>query len=164
MDAGTMVDAGVSLADSSAELVADAAPLATGVLSEAVKAADIFNLDKVLNQWNALLCVAVWIGIQTARRVLPKLLAGDAPLAKLLPLAPMVICNAAMWVPGPWLDPSETGAQRAILGTILGALTANGHAVASKLGLHSLLRVEADPAKRPSKRAPPAPPKEEPKA
>ena len=108
----------------------------------------IFDLGKLLTHWNALLMVAVWSLIQTARRVLAPYLTGGAPLARLMPLAPMAACCLAVWIPGPWLNPDETWGQRAVLGVVLGALTSNLHNIASRLGLHGLLRIESDPAKR----------------
>jgi hypothetical protein len=120
-------------------------------------AASIFDLGKLLTHWNALLMVAVWTGIQTTRRVLPQFLTGTAPLARFMPLAPLVLCCIAVWIPGPWLNPDETWGQRLVLGVVLGALTSNLHNIASRLGLHGLLRLEPDPEKkRPKKAAEPA--------
>lgn len=107
-----------------------------------VLAASIFDLGKLLTYWNALLIVAVWTVIQSVRAALPDLFAKGKPLARLLPLAAIVGCNIAVWIPGPWLAADETWGQRVVLGTVLGALTANFHAVASKLGIHDLLKLE----------------------
>lgn len=108
----------------------------------------IFDLAKLITHWNALLMVAVWSAIQTARRVFAPYLTGAAPLARLMPLAPMTACCIAVWIPGPWLNPDETWGQRLVLGVVLGALTGNLHNIASRLGLHDLLRIEPDPQKR----------------
>ena len=130
----------------------------SAIPSPEVVAASIFDLGKLLTHWNALLMVAVWSGIQTARRMLPKLLTGTAPLARLMPVAPMVLCCLAVWIPGPWLNPEETWGQRLILGVVLGALTSNLHNIASRLGLHGLLRLEPDPLKFSKKKESPPPP------
>lgn len=102
----------------------------------------IFDLQKLLSYWNVMLIVAVWTGIQMTRRVLPAYFTPQSVLGRLLPMAPIVCCQVAVWIPGPWLDASETAAQRVVLGTVLGALCSNVHAVASRLGLHDLLRLE----------------------
>lgn len=101
-----------------------------------------FDLVKLLTYWNVMLIVAVWIGIQTTRRVVPEWFEGKKLLARLLPMAPIVCCQVVVWIPGPWLDASETAAQRVVLGTVLGAICANIHSIASRLGLHDLFRVE----------------------
>ena len=107
-----------------------------------------FDLSALLTQWNAFLIVAVWLGIQTVKRLLPDEFFDDGkPLARILPVLPMAICSVCVWVPGPWLSADETAAQRVILGIILGAVTANMHAIASRLGLHKWLGVEADTRK-----------------
>lgn len=108
--------------------------------------ATMFDLNALLTQWNALLIVSVWTVIQVVRRSLPaKYFAEGKLLARLMPLAALVGCNIAMWIPGPWLSPEETWGQRMVLGTFLGALTANFHSIASKLGLHQLLKLEPKP-------------------
>ena len=126
--------------------------------------ASLFDLARLLSYWNVLLIVAIWTIIQTTRRALPSLLADGKPLAKLLPLAPLIGCCIAVWIPGPWLEADDSAGQRIVLGVVLGALTANFHNIASKLGLHGFLRMEPDPVKRverahkvAAKSSPPAP-------
>lgn len=112
-----------------------------------------FDMDALLSHWNVILIIAVWAGIQTIRRVLPnEWFDKGRPLARLLPLASTVLCNIAVWVPGPWMDPDYTAGQRIALGTVLGFATANIHTIAARLGLHQLLRVEADTRKLPSRK------------
>lgn len=151
-----IVDAGVALGDA-----IDMPAAAVTVAPMAPQLASIFDVSALLTHWNALLIAAVWIGIQSLKRAMPDEWFDPGKIAaRLLPLAPMVACNIAVWVPGPWLDPAESAGQRVILGTILGAMTANFHTIASKLGLHSLLRLEADTRKLPKPAkvvSPPAP-------
>ncbi len=114
----------------------------------------MFNLEEfLLNKWNALLCVSVWVGIQTAKRMLPdEYFDKGRLLARLLPIAPIAICCAAVWVPGPWATGEETAAQLLILGVVLGAVTSNIHTIASRLGVHQILGVESDTRKIADKR------------
>jgi hypothetical protein len=110
--------------------------------------AAIFDVNALLTHWNVLLIVAVWAGIQSVKRACPdEWFDAGKPLARLLPLAPLVVCSVAVWIPGPWLDPAETPAQKLILGVILGTVTSNFHTIASRLGLHSILGIEADTRK-----------------
>jgi hypothetical protein len=155
------VDAGPALADAGPSLADAVSALANP--AGGVAFASIVDTSKFLTHWNLLLVVAVWVLIQTAKRILPDELFDEGkPLARILPIVPILACNLAVWIPGPWVDPSEGAAQRVILGTILGAICSNGHSVLSRLGLHSLLRLEADTRKLPTKKvlrviAPPAP-------
>ena len=127
----------------------------TAIPTPEVIAASLFDLGKLVSHWNALLMVAVWTLIQLVRRLFPGALTGSGALARFMPLAPILLCCAAVWIPGPWLSPDETWGQRLVLGVVLGALTSNIHNLLSKLGLESLLNLDPDPAKR--KKPEPAP-------
>lgn len=107
--------------------------------------ATLFDLSALLSYWNILLIVAVWATIQTLRRALPHQLTGDGPLVKIVPAMPILGCMAAMWVPGPWIAAGEPLGQRIVLGIVLGAVCSNFHAIASKFGLHDLLKLEVEP-------------------
>lgn len=113
----------------------------------------MFNLDKLLTEWNAVLIVAVWVIIQSLRRALPAQLGPKGRWARLLPLMPIGMCVGACFVPGPWLAPDELIGQRIALGVVLGAIAANGHAIASKLGLQALLGLEVDETKARARKA-----------
>jgi hypothetical protein len=101
---------------------------------------DILSL--LLTPWNVLLMVAVWTIIQTVRRVAPSMFAHGTVLARLLPVAPVVLCQIAVWIPGPWVSEATTAMERVVLGTVIGACTSNLHAVLSKLGLQSILKLD----------------------
>lgn len=149
MDPKDIVDAGTAAIDVISSVVPSDVPDGA--------APAMFDIAKVLSQWNVLLMISVWFMIQTSRKILPSTLFQDgALLSRLLPVAPVVMCNAAMWIPGPWIEPNMAGAQRVILGTVLGMGTANIHTIASRLGLASLIPVvgETDPLKKKSKKAP----------
>lgn len=160
-----LVDAGAALVDAGSAVVMPAAvdmPAAAVVgLPTPVQMASIFDVNALLTHWNMLLIVAVWAGIQAVKRAMPdEWFDAGKPLAKLLPLMPLIVCNIAVWIPGPWLDPAETAGQRAILGTILGTVTSNFHTIASRFGLHGILGIESDTRKLKTKE--PAEPKEPP--
>lgn len=127
----------------------------TAIPTPEVIAASLFDLGKLVSHWNALLMVAVWTLIQLVRRLFPGALTGSSTLTRFMPLAPILLCCAAVWIPGPWLSSDETWGQRLVLGVVLGALTSNIHNLLSKLGLESLLNLDPDPAKR--KKPEPAP-------
>jgi len=137
-----IADAGVALV---APIVDAAESIAPGL---SVQAAAMFDVSKLLTHWNALLIVAVWIAIQSTKRAMPdEWFDNGKPAARILPLLPLIFCNIAVWLPGPWLSPDETWGQRIILGTVLGALTANMHTIASRLGIHGLIGIESDTRK-----------------
>jgi hypothetical protein len=152
-----LVDAGASIASSIVEMPAAAVAAAPPMLT-----ASIFDVNALLTHWNMLLIVAVWAGIQSVKRAMPdEWFDAGKPLARLLPLAPIAVCSVAVWIPGPWLDPSETAAQKLILGVILGTVTSNFHTIASRLGLHSIIGIEADTRKLKKAKAKPEEPKPE---
>ncbi len=113
----------------------------------------MFNLDKLLTEWNAVLIVAVWVLIQSLRKALPAQLGPKGAHARLLPLMPIAMCVAATFIPGPWLAPDELLGQRIALGVVLGAIAANGHTIASKLGLQAFLGLEVDETKARARKA-----------
>lgn len=159
MDAGSIVDAGSSLADAGPAIVQAMEELAVKMAPPSVAQPinEIFNLDKLLTNWNVMLMGAVWIGVQTTKRILPDSWFDEGKLlAELLPSAPVAICMVcAMFIPGPWLDPSTAMSQKAVLGLILGGGSAYAHVWSSKLGLHKLLRIESDTRKLPKKKVKP---------
>jgi hypothetical protein len=125
-----------------------------GIEDIPAQAASMFDMTSLLTQWNGMLIVAVWVAIQSLKRALPDEWFDDGKtLARVMPLFPIIATSIAVWIPGPWLDPHETAAQRIILGIILGAMTSQVHTIMSRLGLHDLLGVEADTRKL-TKKAP----------
>lgn len=110
---------------------------------QAAAHAEIFELHRLLTHWNVLLIFAVWAAIQTLRRVTPDpWFEKRAPLGRLLPVLPLLICGVAVWIPGPWLSGDESVGQKIVLGVVLGALAANFHSIAMRFGLAKLLRLE----------------------
>jgi hypothetical protein len=103
-------------------------------------APDLFSM--LISPWNVLLMVAVWTIIQVARRLMPLPFTKGQPFAKLLPIAPIAMCQAAMWIPGPWMTGAETLGQKLVLGTVIGACTSNLHSILSKVGLQGILKVD----------------------
>lgn len=107
----------------------------------------VFELDRLLTHWNVLLVVAVWALIQSVRRTAPAhWFAKRAPLGRLLPLLPLLLCGAAVWIPGPWFKGDESVGEKVVLGIVLGALTANFAGIASRFGIAKVLRLDGGTA------------------
>lgn len=106
---------------------------------ETQNAGVLFELQNLLTYWNVLLVVAVWTVVQTIRGMFPGWLSKGGKLASVVPALPIVICSAAVWIPGPWLTSDASWGERVVLGVVLGALTANGHSIVKKTGLHNFL-------------------------
>jgi hypothetical protein len=108
--------------------------------------------EDLLSYWNILLMAAIWTLLQTVKRALPDDLFDEGTkLWRAMHFAPVILTNAAVWIPGPWMDASAAPGERIVLATVLGFLTSHFHSIASKFGLHKFLRIEADTRKLPTK-------------
>lgn len=75
-------------------------------------------LGIMLRYENLLTMVGCWVFISTLTKVF-KTSAKSKLVAKLLPLAPIIFCEGAVWLPG--LQPAEAGiGERLMLGLVLG--------------------------------------------
>lgn len=103
----------------------------------------------VLSPWALLLMIAVWSVLQAVRGAAPPAMFVQGSWGgRLLPLAPVIACSVAVWIPGPWLPGDVVWAQRVVLGIVLGTMTAHMHTILSRFGLHDALGLEPDDDKR----------------
>lgn len=93
----------------------------------------------VLKPENLAVILGVWIVLTTAQRVLPELFAKPL-VVRLLPLMPLVLCIAAMWMPGVAAPP--TVGERVLLGLILGFAVGFVHKLVKQTGLGQDARLQ----------------------
>lgn len=80
---------------------------------------------------NLLIVAAVWVVMSTLRRVWPEL--GEHHLwARFSPVMPLVLCSAAVWIPG---VVDGTPGMKVLLGIVLGAMSANAHKIFKQTAL-----------------------------
>ncbi len=82
-------------------------------------------IDYLMRVDNLLVVAAVWVLISVVNRVFPKLKAHRV-YARIAPALPILLCSAAVWIPGT-ADPELGVGSRIFLGIVLGALVANAH-------------------------------------
>ena len=76
-------------------------------------------LNVLMRFENLLTMAGAWVIVKTAPKFLPKKFAKTALGARFQPLAPLVICSIAVWLPG--LQPDDMGiGTRIMLGIVLG--------------------------------------------
>ena len=84
-------------------------------------------IDYLMRVEHISIAAAVWILLSVFCRLFPKLKA--RPLyARLAPALPLLLCSAAVWIPG-IVDPATGVGSRIMLGIILGAVAANAHKI-----------------------------------
>lgn len=94
----------------------------------------------LLSEWNALLMAAVWIGMALAERAFPSAFEKGRWGNRLEPVFPVAACVVcAVLVPGPWMPPEASIAQKLILGTVMGAGAYNFAGFAKRLGLRPFI-------------------------
>lgn len=86
-------------------------------------AADL--IDYLMRLDNLLIVAAVWVLISVVNRCFPRMRQTKA-YARLAPALPVLLCSAAVWVPGA-ADPNLGIGSRIFLGIVLGAVVANAH-------------------------------------
>lgn len=84
-------------------------------------------IDYLMTVENLSIAVAVWFLISIVCRVFPKIKAHRL-WARIAPALPMLLCSAAVWIPG-LADPELGGGSRIVLGILLGAISANAHKI-----------------------------------
>ena len=89
-------------------------------------------IDTIMKPENLYIVIGVWILITTLHRVVPEL-KSKAWWARVQPVLPLVLCNAAMWLPGVAQAEMSTG-DKFILGTILGFSVGHAHKVVKQFG------------------------------
>lgn len=85
-------------------------------------------VEYLLRTEHMLIMLGVWVGISTAKRLWPSL-ADDPTWVRLLPVTPIVLCSAIVWVPG--LVGGST-VEKLLLGLVLGAFSGHAHKVLSQ--------------------------------
>lgn len=82
---------------------------------------------------NLLIVAAVWSLIQVTSRILPSVI--DHPItARLMPLVPIAMCSAAVWLPGS-VEGDPSIATRIYLGIVLGAMVGHAHKILRQTAL-----------------------------
>jgi hypothetical protein len=84
-------------------------------------------IDHLMRVENLSIAVAVWVLLSVTLRVFPKI-KRHRLWARLAPAAPILLCSAAVWVPGV-VDDSLSIGSRIVLGVLLGAISANAHKI-----------------------------------
>ncbi len=97
----------------------------------------LFNLDVLLSYQNVLVIVAAWTLITTSKRMVPEFFESKAG-KRFLPILPVLVCEALVFATMAFQPHMFTG-ERALLGVVLGTLTANVHTLAKRFGLHDLV-------------------------
>jgi len=85
----------------------------------------------VIKTENIVVVCSVAIAITTARRVLPELFARPLVI-RLLPLLPLMLCTAALWIP--WVGAPAGAGARALLGCLLGSFVGQAYKVLRQTG------------------------------
>lgn len=92
-----------------------------------------FDLKSFLSYQNVMLMIACWGLITTAKKMAPAFF--DGPIgSRLLPVLPMVLCQAGVWLTVTWQPDASVG-ERITLGIVLGMGTANIHSILKRLGV-----------------------------
>lgn len=86
----------------------------------------------VLAPTNLAIIVGVWVLLTTAQRVGPEVFARPL-MVRLLPVLPLVLCIAALWLPG--ITAPATIGERVLLGLLLGAAVGHAHKLLVQTGL-----------------------------
>lgn len=89
--------------------------------------------DYLLQISNLLIVAAVSTLLETVHRIFPKVKTHSI-WARIAPAAPILLCSAAVWIPGA-ADPGLTSGARIMLGIVLGAMTANAHKILKQTAL-----------------------------
>lgn len=89
---------------------------------------------------NLLIVAAVWTLLTTTHRMFPKIKAHSV-WARLAPAAPILLCSAAVWIPGA-ADSAMSVGSRIMLGITLGAMTANAHKILKQTALGQDARIK----------------------
>lgn len=101
----------------------------------------------LLTKENLAVMVAAWTILSVAKRVLPGLFQKSV-MARLLPLLPMLLCMAMVWLPGIRPEGVDWG-WLLVLGVVLGWGVGNLHKVLKQtvLGQDALIQNEKKPKK-----------------
>jgi hypothetical protein len=75
--------------------------------------------DLLLRPSSLYLMGAVWVVMETAGRMLPPKVTANQVYLRVLPLVPILLCSAAVWIPGIISDPLSPSS-RVLVGIILG--------------------------------------------
>jgi hypothetical protein len=102
-------------------------------------------LSYLVQTENLLIVAAVWVLISAACRAFPRLKAHRL-WARIAPVLPILLCSAAVWIPG-CADPELGIGSRILLGIVLGAMVANAHKIFGQtvLGKDERIKPRADP-------------------
>ncbi len=106
----------------------------------------LFNLDVLLSYQNVLVVIAAWTLITISKKVVPEFFSSQAG-GRILPVLPVLVCEALVFATMS-LQPEMFMGERALLGVVLGTLTANVHTLAKRFGLHDLVPALRDPEEK----------------
>jgi hypothetical protein len=90
-------------------------------------------VDLILKPENLIVVMSAWILISTATKAFPKL-ATNRQWKRLLPVLPIVLCEAAMWLPGVAQETMSIG-DKVLLGCILGWAVGHTHKMVKRTGM-----------------------------
>ncbi len=89
--------------------------------------------DYLLQVENLLIVAACWTLMETIHKIFPRV-KSHSIWARFAPAAPILLCSAAVWIPGAVASEVSVGT-RILLGIVLGAMTANAHKILKQTAL-----------------------------
>lgn len=100
-------------------------------------------MDVLLAPANLMIAGAVWTLIQAVRRLIPKL-ERHPFYVRAKPLASILLCSGAVWIPNVTAVALGTG-ERIMLGVVLGTMVGQMHKVIKQSGLGEDKRIDGGP-------------------
>lgn len=100
-------------------------------------AIDLVNI--ILKPENMAVVVGVWVIITTAKKAVPEFMSHPI-LVRILPVIPIVLCVAAMWLPGVGQTDMAVG-DKILLGLLLGFAVGHAHKVVKQAGMGKDARI-----------------------
>lgn len=97
-------------------------------------------ISTVLAYENLAVVVGCWIVITTAQRAAPEFFKRPI-VARLLPIFPLVLCTAALWLPGVAQAAMSIG-DKILLGLLLGFAVGHAHKIITQAGLGKDARIK----------------------
>lgn len=99
-------------------------------------------IDHLMRVEHLSVSVAVWILLSLVAKIFPWLKAHHV-YARLAPALPILLCSAAVWIPG-IVAPGTGVGSRIMLGILLGAVAANAHKILGQTVLGRDDRIKGD--------------------
>ena len=99
-------------------------------------------INTILLPANLAVVVGVWVLITTLHKAVPEL-KGKGWWARLQPVLPLVLCTAALWIPGA-AQADQSAADRILLGLLLGFAVGHAHKIVKQTGMGADARINGN--------------------